>query len=1103
MNNINLQFGITFTDLYSNTGLVKIDNLFLNFLQKNNEYIYNLLLEYREQLNFQSEVVLAVSPYVEEFIAKLFNIEQEVISNKESQIILDVIYLCKRDFIKRQVLNKGQYETHNYEHFSDIKNKIECYLEGTYSDLLFSQRIMIWLENKEQYQAEINCAKKFVISSMASFEGKLYHRNSTLFNFPLKINPENLIRNTNKVYKTIEINKDSFINRSGFDLTDHGLNKEQSFDQAKYCLICHNRSKDSCAKGLIAKKSQSFAKHNSGKSLYGCPLKQKISEMSLLKTMGLDIAALTVITIDNPLVAATGHRICNDCMASCIFQKQDPVNVPGIETQILKSVLQMSWGFEIYSLLVRWNPLRLNDIYPKPLSNKSVMIVGMGPSGFTLAHYLMQEGHSVIGLDGIKISHLDESIVNNPIKNISKIWQNLSERTIGGFGGVAEYGITSRWDKNFLTIIRILLQRRSNFKLLSGVRFGSNITIEQSFKELQVSHIALCVGAGKPNIPNLTNNLVKGVRFASDFLMSLQLNGVNQSSSLANLEIELPVVVIGGGLTAIDTATECLAYYPIQVEKFLTFYEKAQQFNDINTIKKSWTNYESLRADRWIKHAKIFREEKERAKKNQEQPNYLQYMNSCGGVSIVYRKSLQESSAYRTNHEELSKALQEGVRFIENMYPIGLENDKENHVTVLQVKQDEGFDKICARTIMIATGTNPNISLFQEYNNIFRVNNGFFNLESENIITTNNPEYSISVWGDSHPKFNGSVVKAMASAKNGYKKISDYLYSCTKGFIEKEYFNMVDWYFNSTIKRTTRLTRNVIEIIIFSPIAVKNFQPGMFYKLQNILPVHLQDKISFDLEGLALTGAWVDKKNNLITLIVLEVGVSSKLCTYFKPEEKICLMGPLGSPTIIKSDEIVCLIGGGLGNAVLFSIAKAFKELGSKVIYIAGYKNEGDIFYKEKIIEYSDRVIWCVESLHSDNKQLIQGNVIDGINVFANNTLFSDYRIEEVDRFITIGSDKMMSAVKNTLYSNNTYTLNPKVEFIASINSPMQCMMKAICAQCLQKHIDPITKQESFVYSCINQDQCMKKVDFEFLTTRLNQNSLQEKLTNTFFNDML
>ena len=60
-------------------------------------------------------------------------------------------------------------------------------------------------------------------------------------------------------------------------------------------------------------------------TLAGCPLEEKISEFQMVKAKGQPIGALAIICVDNPMVAATGHRICNDCMKSCIYQKQEPV----------------------------------------------------------------------------------------------------------------------------------------------------------------------------------------------------------------------------------------------------------------------------------------------------------------------------------------------------------------------------------------------------------------------------------------------------------------------------------------------------------------------------------------------------------------------------------------------------------------------------------------------------------------------------------------------------------------------------------------------------------------------------------------------------------
>jgi hypothetical protein len=101
----------------------------------------------------------------------------------------------------------------------------------------------------------------------------------------------------------------------------------------------------------------------------------------------------------------------------------------------------------------------------------------------------------------------------------------------------------------------------------------------------------------------------------------------------------------------------------------------------------------------------------------------------------------------------------------------------------------------------------------------------------------------------------------------------------------------------------------------------------------------------------------------------------------------------------------------------------------------------------------------------------------------------------EVDRVIAIGSDGMMAAVGQARRGILAPHLKVGHKAIASINSPMQCMMKEICAQCLQVHRDPSTGVESVVFSCFDQDQDIDRVDFGSLRARLGQNGMQEKLT--------
>src|SRR5205823_6838902 len=116
------------------------------------------------------------------------------------------------------------------------------------------------------------------------------------------------------------------------------------------------------------------------------------------------------------------------------------------------------------------------------------------------------------------------------------------------------------------------------------------------------------------------------------------------------------------------------------------------------------------------------------------------------------------------------------------------------------------------------------------------------------------------------------------------------------------------------------------------------------------------------LEGIALTGAWTDVDRGLLSLIILEMGGSSRLCALLKPGEPVIVMGPTGAPTEIPKNETILLAGGGLGNAVLFSIARALKENGCRVVYFAGYKKKADVFKRDEIEAGTDQVIWSVDA---------------------------------------------------------------------------------------------------------------------------------------------
>jgi NAD(P)H-flavin reductase len=255
------------------------------------------------------------------------------------------------------------------------------------------------------------------------------------------------------------------------------------------------------------------------------------------------------------------------------------------------------------------------------------------------------------------------------------------------------------------------------------------------------------------------------------------------------------------------------------------------------------------------------------------------------------------------------------------------------------------------------------------------------------------------------------------------------------------------------------------------------------------------------MEGIALTGAWVDCERGLISTVVLEMGGSSDICLVLKPGEPVVLMGPTGTPTEIPANETVVLAGGGLGNAVLFSIGQAMRRAGNRVLYFAGYKHMMDRYKISEIEAASDVVVWCCDEEPGFTPERPQdktfvGNIVQGMHAYASGALGEQpIPFSDADRIIAIGSDRMMGAVARARKDLLKPYLKPQHVALGSINSPMQCMMKEICAQCLQPHVDPATGKASYVFSCFNQDQPLDSVDFAALDARLKQNSVQEKLT--------
>ncbi len=1173
--------GFHFADLYAPNRLKDLFEEFWKFAETSNRGLKERFHQppAGQTPPQESEVLIEVAKALGDFVAKLFQISNYATKFRQTSQEIQPIFRFKKDFLNTRVFKRFTEKPCEAEAFLKLEETVGRILgnepprSGADQELRFAEVVLFLLDSEkklktvpleanEQVRIQNLCshfsagsADERVGLALAALEEWCVQvsldpvRKKKIAGWSAFVRPNKLDFANLVVTETPEAEfpekkqgpQHDLRLRDGFKLTDPRMTSKEVMREIDYCIYCHQREKDSCREGFH-EKDGSYKNNPLGIPLTGCPLDERISEMHLLRKQGDVIAALAMIMLDNPMCPGTGHRICNDCMKGCIFQKQEPVNIPQNETAVLTDALNMPYGFEVYSLLTRFNPLSCRRPFALPYNGVDVLVVGLGPAGYTLSHYLANEGFGVVGIDGLKLEPVDAFLTGKgkpfpkAVANYSDLKKELDERILTGFGGVSEYGITVRWDKNFLNVIYLSLLRRSNLRFYGGVRFGGTLNLQDAW-DLGFQHVALATGAGKPTIIDLKNNLIRGIRKASDFLMSLQLTGAFKKSSMANLQVKLPAVVIGGGLTAIDTATELMAYYPGQVEKALDRFESLSREHGEDKVWEMCDAEEKETLTTFIDHGRAVREERRLAEKERRKPNFITLCRKWGGVSVAYRKGMVDSPAYRLNHEEVAKALEEGIYFIENVSPTEANRDKYGAVESLKFKRNNGYEVVIgAKSVMVAAGTSPNTIYEREYPGTFKFDakKQFFQSHRQEtgkdgkkkliaakpgeggfFLSYEKEGRLVSYYGDNHPEYAGNVVKAMASAKHGFEEVRklfpDEIDAVENGAAPSKKFEDLTAKLDNTlipkVVKVNRLGPTIVEVIVRGHYIAKKFEPGQFYRLQNYETFSTAvDGTKLQMEGLALTGAYVDKEKDLLSMIVLEMGGSSRLVGALKPQDPIVVMGPTGAPSETPGGETVLLIGGGLGNAVLLSIGEAFRKNGSKVIYFAGYRKKEDVFYPEKVEAVTDQLIWAVdrgEPIPANRPQDISfvGNIVQAMVAYAKGDLSGGkpmFAFPKIDRILCIGSDRMMAAVAQARHTVLKPYLKEKHVAMGSINSPMQCMMKEVCAQCLQKHVDPKTGKEYFVFSCFNQDQELDVVDWANLNDRLKSNSLLEKLSNQY-----
>jgi NAD(P)H-flavin reductase len=635
--------------------------------------------------------------------------------------------------------------------------------------------------------------------------------------------------------------------------------------------------------------------------------------------------------------------------------------------------------------------------------------------------------------------------------------------------------------------------------------------------------------------------MAPGMRQANDFLMALQLGNAAKASSLTSLQIRLPAVVIGGGLTGVDTATEVQAYYISQVEKMLARHDLlAKEYGEDKIQAGLDTASREILAE-FLQHGLAVRKERAQAKAESRTPNFIKLIREWGGVTIAYRRSMQESPAYINNHEELKKALEEGIYYLEGMEPHAVDLDEFGHTEKLICKkrirnQDKEWVttdetvSLPARSVLVATGTSPNTAYEFEHRGTFhRLNLQYQHYEDDDgqldvahgVEHCKDPQFGpftsylqhdkrVSLIGDTHPVFHGNVVKAIASGLRTYPKILDILRHKINPHAEvseyQTFAEHMNYLFTARITRIERKTADTIELSIQAPLAVSHFKPGQFFRLQNFetLAPHM-DHTLIQMEPLALVGAECNHETGTIDFIVQENSATSKLCAILKRHEPVSLMGPTGVRSRIPEEhETVLIIGGPTSLPFLRSYGAEMRKANNRVLYVGQFNQREEVYCRSQMEHAADVIVYQVKQgerveIKRHNDCTTQGNdIINGLLDYAAGSLNAAPQISlhDIDRVFVVGGPDLLrefqAARKTRLKS--VLIKDPKV--IGSVYGNMQCMLKGVCAQCLQWQIDPETGQRTkAVFACSWQDQPLEIIDIDHIDARQMQNRLHDHIS--------
>jgi len=254
------------------------------------------------------------------------------------------------------------------------------------------------------------------------------------------------------------------------------------------------------------------------------------------------------------------------------------------------------------------------------------------------------------------------------------------------------------------------------------------------------------------------------------------------------------------------------------------------------------------------------------------------------------------------------------------------------------------------------------------------------------------------------------------------------------------------------ILRKERLALGINLFEIEAKRIAKNAKPGQFV----IVRLHERG------ERIPLTIADWDAERGTITIVVQEVGKTTyELGTYKVGDYILDVLGPLGNPTHIDRFGTVVMVGGGVGVAEIYPVARAMKKAGNYVISILGFRTKDLVFWEDKLRQVSDEVIVTTNDGSYGMK---------GFTTHALQKIIDEGR--KIDLVYAVGPTVMMKAVAEL-------TKPYKIKTIVSLN-PIMIDGTGMCGAC-RVHVGGEVK-----FACVDGPEFdAHEVDFDELIRRL------------------